>query len=150
MISLLDRLENISEPWLHESGDVLIGEVVDIDSRESEYGRYQIVVVETEKGSTEQGGKAIPIGSERAFHAMRTVPRNEIAKQKPKIGERLGVKFHGTAPRGDYAAYKIRVERQSPPLDDEAGVVDIRAAAAVPDPGESDEQAPAAADDIPF
>ena len=68
-------------------GDKLIGTVVDLDERDSDYGDepYPIVTVETDDGN------------ELACHAFHTVARNELAKQRPVVGERIGIAYHGKA-----------------------------------------------------
>ena len=61
--SLSDRLDSYAEAWRPKPGDKLIGVVVDLDERDSEYDDppYPIVTVETDDGE------------ELAFHAYHTV-----------------------------------------------------------------------------
>ena len=82
-------------------GDKLIGTVVDLDERDSAYGDepYPIVTVETDDGN------------ELAFHAFHTVARNELAKQRPVVGERIGIAYHGKKDGKNYESYRVIVER---------------------------------------
>ena len=75
--SLTNRLEKDYAPaWRRKPGDALVGEVADLSQNTGYDGEpYPIVVVK-------QDG-----GEELAFHAFHTVARNELAKQRPQIGE---------------------------------------------------------------
>jgi hypothetical protein len=102
-----ERLDSFAEAWRPEAGDKLIGTVVDLDERDSDFGDepYPIVTVLTDTGD------------ERAFHGFHTVARNELAKQRPKVGERIGIAYHGLSDKG-YERYRIIVERdETPSLD---------------------------------
>jgi hypothetical protein len=96
--SLAERLDSFPEGWRPKPGDKLIGLVTDVDSRESEYHdeQYPIVVVEAEEGST-QDGEMIPPGTELAWHAFHTMARREVGKQRPGIGDHIGIAYHGPA-----------------------------------------------------
>src|SRR5207249_1581968 len=84
--SLEERLDSFPEAWRPETpGEKLIGEVTDVDMRESEYGDpYPILTVLSEED-----------GQEHAWHAFHTMARNEVAKKKPQIGERVGIAYGG-------------------------------------------------------
>jgi hypothetical protein len=86
MTSLEERLDSFPEAWRPETpGEKLIGEVTDVDMRESEYGDpYPILTVLSEED-----------GQEHAWHAFHTMGRNEVAKKKPQIGERVGIVYAG-------------------------------------------------------
>jgi hypothetical protein len=61
--------------------------------RESEYGSpYAILTVDAEETSTMNGE---PIRGEYAWHAFHTMARNEVAKKRPQVGERIGACYHG-------------------------------------------------------
>lgn len=117
--SLLDRMQNPPEAWMHEENDGLIGRVLDRASNDNGYGPYSMLTILTEKGSTENGGKAIPAGSERTWHAFGTVPEREIERLDPRMNDRLAVKFLGAKPLkggdGTFKAYHIVIEKQSHP-----------------------------------
>ena len=104
MRSLEERLDTFAEAWRPKTGDKLIGTVVDLDERESEYDEepYPIVTVRTDDGQ------------ELAFHGFHTVARNELAKQRPRVGERIGIAYHGVPEGRKYEAYRIIVERDEP------------------------------------
>jgi hypothetical protein len=106
MRTLAERLDSFPEPWKPKPGDKLIGEVIDLDERESEYGTYPIVIVASDEGE------------ELAFHAFRTVARNELAKQRPQVGDRIGIAYHGKPEGRDYELYRIVVERDERPAVD--------------------------------
>jgi hypothetical protein len=94
MQSIDERLESTAEPWKPEFGDKIVGTVVDVDSRTTEYGTYPIVVLETDAGD------------EIAVHGFHTVLKNEFAKRPPTLGERIGVKYLGKSDKG-YEAYRV-------------------------------------------
>ncbi len=99
MRNLADRLDLFAEPWMPGLGEKLIGEVVELDERENEYGSYPVVTVLTDEGE------------ERSFHAFRTVAKNELAKQRPQVGDRIGIVYLGKPEGKDYELYRIKVER---------------------------------------
>ena len=113
-MSLTERLDTFPEPWGgRKKGDKLIGELVDRDTRASEYGDpYEILTVDAEEGSIMDGK---PITGEYAWHAFHTMSRNEVARRNPRIGERVGIAYHGTgeAAPGMNAPerYRVLVER---------------------------------------
>lgn len=98
--SLEERLENPAEAWRPDPGEKLIGTIVDLDERESAFDEqpYPIVTVLTSQGN------------EHAFHGFHTVPRRELARLRPRVGERIGVAYHGRHSRG-YEHYTIRLDR---------------------------------------
>jgi hypothetical protein len=92
-----------AEAWRPDPGDVLVGEVVELDEREGFAGvRYPVVTVRTD------------VGEYVAFHAFHTVARDELARWEPKIGERLGVAYHGLVEKGEssYELYRMKVVRE--------------------------------------
>lgn len=99
MSSLEDRLDSTSEPWKPNEGDKLIGTVVDIDERDGGYGSYPIIVVLTDSGD------------QLAFHAFHTVAKSELAKARPVVGDRIGVKYLGKPEGKNYESYRITVAR---------------------------------------
>lgn len=143
--SLDDRLDDgFAEAWKPEPGNKLIGIVTELDERENDYGTYPIVTVQTDDGQ------------ELAFHAFRTVARNELAKQRPKVGDRIGIKYEGKPPGKEYELYRVKVERVDEPQQtidwskheaDDAGP----SAEEEQDPSRQEQRPDSAADDdIPF
>jgi hypothetical protein len=98
-------LDNFAAAWRPEPGDKLIGVVADLDERASQYDEdaYPVVTVETDDGR------------ELAFHAFHTVARNELAKQRPQIGDRIAIRYAGRPAGKSYEAYRIVVERPDAP-----------------------------------
>lgn len=107
-MSLEDRLESgLPSAWRpdQEDADVLIGEVVEIEVGESDYGRYPIIVIRSEDGE------------EKAVHGFHSVLQNELMKHKPQVGEKVGIKYLGDVPTKpgskfkSYKGYRVKVER---------------------------------------
>jgi hypothetical protein len=127
MVSLDDRLDSFAEAWRPEVGDKLIGTVIGVDMRDSDYGDpYPIIEVETDEGG------------QFAFHGFHTIARRELAKKQPQVGDRIGIKYYG---RGEPAKpgmsgaekYKILVEKAEPkPVDWSEVAVDVDAEDGVP------------------
>jgi hypothetical protein len=138
--TLDERLDSFAEPWKPEPGDKLVGEVVELDERTNEYGTYPVVTVRTDDGE------------ELAFHAFRTVAKNELAKQRPEVGDRIGIKYVGKPEGKDYELYRVKVERnesQPQPLDWSAYAGDEPSEAETDDISRQEER-PTFEDDAPF
>jgi len=108
MTDLSERLEqDLAPAWRpdQEDPDILIGEVLSIELGTSEYGPYPLLVVRSEDGT------------EKAVHAFHTVLRNELVKHRPKVGERIGIKYLGEQKTAEgskfssYIGYRVRVDR---------------------------------------
>ena len=131
--SLEDRLDSTAEAWRPEAGDKIVGTVVDVDSRDGEFGLYPIVTVQTDTGD------------ERAVHAFHTVLKREFAKRQPRPGERIGIKYLGKHERG-YEAYRIVWAEVAAAPDWSAIGVEAEAEAAVqgiePEAGDADDGIP--------
>lgn len=98
MQTLHERLSRNPEPWKPTPGDLLVGTVLDITERTTEYGDYPIVTISNNDGSWE-------------FHAFHTVARQEIRRQRPNIGDLIGVRYLGKPDGKDYELYRIVIER---------------------------------------
>jgi hypothetical protein len=106
--TLADRVDSFPDPWLHEPGDKLVGEVIELTKVDKSFGPYSLItVLVTEPGSTEQGGTAIPAGTERVWHPFRTVPENELKKLAARIGDLIAAKYFGVRDGTDYKPYRI-------------------------------------------
>jgi hypothetical protein len=94
--NLADRLDSFPEAWRPtNAGEKLIGELTDVDLRESDYGDpYAVLTVAAEEGSSEDG-QPIPAGTEKAWHAFHAMARNAVKKKQPQIGERVGIVYAG-------------------------------------------------------
>jgi hypothetical protein len=135
MQSLAERLDSYADPWKPNAGDKLIGTVVDLDERTGEFGTYPIVTVRTDEGS------------ELAFHAFHTVAKNELAKQRPQVGEKIGIAYHGKPAGKTYEAYRIIVQRDEKPRQLDWERIGAEAAAESVETGGADDPVQ---DDIPF
>jgi hypothetical protein len=146
MSTLENRLEQgNARAWRPDQDDeaLLVGEVVDIDSGSSEYqGTYPILTIRKDDGE------------EVAVHAFHTVIKNELIRQRPKAGERIGIKFLGEqptkpgSPYKSFIGYRVKVDRA-------AGDYDWSQVGAEPEPEPAapatpDIPADAGEDDIPF
>ena len=115
-MNLAERLDrDPAEWWEHEEGDRLIGVVVDRGTRLSEFGAYEVISVEVTEASTEKGGKKIPVGEERAYHASSSIGKQDVPKLDPRIGDGFGVKYLGVPEGKDYKLYRHRLDRRSEP-----------------------------------
>jgi hypothetical protein len=101
-----ELLQPHAPAWQPNPGEVLIGEIVDLDERTGfAGGRYTVVIVKTDEG-------------ERwAFHAFHAVAAAELEKQQPAVGDRFGVAYHGLVRKGDqrYESYRLRVVKGPDP-----------------------------------
>lgn len=94
-----DLLDSFPEGWRPTPGDKLIGVVIGLESRTNEYGEHPIVTVRTDDGK------------DYAFHAFHTVAKGELAKLQPKVGDRIGVAYHGPHLTKGYERYRIVIAR---------------------------------------
>jgi hypothetical protein len=100
--TIADRVESFPEPWKPKVGDKLVGHISELDERTSEFGTYPIVTVLTSDGD------------ERAFHAFHTVAKNELSRQRPRVGDTLAVKYFGRDAEAGYERYRVLVEHATP------------------------------------
>jgi hypothetical protein len=106
--TLEERLEAGDAPgWKPEPGDRVLGLVVNIDERVSDYTGKPYPILTIEQGD----------GSEIAVHAFHTVLSNEISGKRIAVGDRVGVKYHGErVPKsgvGSFHHYSVAVERSA-------------------------------------
>jgi hypothetical protein len=103
-MTLADRLSRDPEPWKPEPGDALIGEVLDLEQRTSDFGDYPAITVLDDDGV------------EWTFHGYHTIAKNELAKQRPVPGDRIGIKYHGKkqGAKNTYESYRVLVEHAEP------------------------------------
>lgn len=100
-IDITSMLDSFPEGWRPKPGDKLIGAVIGLDNRDGEYGEYPIVSVRTDDGQ------------DFAFHAYHTVARSELEKLQPKLGDRIGIAYHGPHPTKGYERYRIIIVRRA-------------------------------------
>lgn len=137
VVELRDELSRFPVPWRPAPGDMLIGTVVDVGERTGFAGdRYPTVTVRTEEGD------------DVIFHAFHTVAKDELARQRPRAGERIGIAYHGRDPEKGYERYRLKVVR-----DQDLGEPDwaaIRHDADQEHAVAREQDAPSADDEIPF
>jgi hypothetical protein len=133
--SLNERLDTEAEAWRPKPGAKVIGEVIDVDTRTTEFGVYPMITIRTDGGD------------EIAVHGFHTVLRNELAKRPPRLGERLGIKYLGKHDKG-YENYRVVFEQATPP---DWNRIAVEAVANVVGEGVEEPVTPATAgNDIPF
>jgi hypothetical protein len=85
--------------WKPDPGASITGQVIDIATGDGGYGVYPIVTLRTEQGD------------EIAIHAFHTVLRTELARRRPKIGDTVGITYHGkranASGKGEYHSYRV-------------------------------------------
>lgn len=148
-MSLEDRLESgLPSAWRpdQEDPDLIIGEVVDLQVGTSDYAPYPLVVIRQDDGE------------EKAIHGFHTVLKNELLRQKPQIGERIGIKYLGeqeTKPGSKFKSfigYRVKMDRAAGAFDwSKIGQPEPEdEALAAPEPEPVTVPASAGEDEIPF
>jgi hypothetical protein len=144
----LEHAEEHAQAWRFDrDGAVIVGHVVGFGEFDAGWGPYPIVTLR------------LADGTERAVHCQREVLSQELAKARPRVGERIGVKWLGQPAGKKYHRYVVRIDRPAGSTFDWARYVEgsdieqqppgpTAPAAAAGDPGPTP---PAAGDeDIPF
>jgi len=137
---------NYAEGWRPEEGDTLLGRVTDLSMGASTYGRYPIVTV-----APEDGGDAV------AVHAFHTGLKNRLAELRPKVGERIGIKYLGkrplkSNPANTVAVYIVKMDRGADVWAEVGARVEVPASDVPIDASDFEPQGSPKADedDIPF
>jgi hypothetical protein len=78
-----------------------VGKVIDIDTTDAGFGPYPVVTVRAEHGDI-------------AIHGFHTVLKGELAKQRPEVGDEIGVKYFGILAGRKYEMYRVRVKKAQP------------------------------------
>ena len=100
------------ESWKPSPGDMVVGTVTGYSSAMGNYGKVVICTIEEET----LGRLAIWISS--------TVLKGEFSEHKPKVGERLGIKYLGPHATKNYHRYRLVVDRPDSLPDFEASATD--------------------------
>lgn len=89
---ILDALNRPpSKGWKPAPGETLSGTVVDLyDSSPGEYGEYPIMEVATNDGEI------------IAVHAFHTTLKSALERRKPKVGDRIGLRYEGRTTSGGF------------------------------------------------
>lgn len=141
--SLEERLDADWAPaWRPEAGEKLVGEVTALDKRTGYGGHeYAVLTVRAEDGQ------------EWSVHAFHSVLANELREAKPKVGERIGVKYLGQregAGGSSYHAYRVLIDRDQQAFEWDESDGDEAAAAATQLHAPLEETSPSDDEDIPF
>jgi hypothetical protein len=97
-----DRLNQTPIPWKPEVGDELEGTVLEVDEYEGDHGPYPVVLV-----GTDDGKKVTVYGS-------RSVLMSKLAKKRPRVGDRIGIKYLGYPEGKSYHNYNVEVDPVDP------------------------------------
>lgn len=94
-----DRLDAAYAPaWRPDVDDKLSGEVVALSERDGGYGSYPILTIRRDGGE------------ELAVHAVHQVLSSQLAELRPKVGDRIAIKYLGKiankAGTGSYHGYR--------------------------------------------
>lgn len=105
-IDLDSLLDQYITAWRPDVGDKLIGRVINVEiaGQDSSFGAYPLLTVRTDAS-----GELVNV------HAFHGVLRKELARKGVGEGDRVGLKYLGTAEGGDfgeYENYRVVVERQ--------------------------------------
>jgi len=97
------RLEHADEhapAWrFDDDGPLIIGTVKGFGEFDAGWGAYPIVNLQ------------LADGTERAVHCQREVLSRELAKARPQVGERIGIKWLGQPEGKKYHRYVVRIDR---------------------------------------
>jgi hypothetical protein len=98
---LVDR--DFADAWRPDPGGKLVGEIVELGSRAGYNDElYPIVTVRRDDGV------------ELAAHCFHTVLRNELAKIRPQVGQRIAIRYEGERQGADgksrYHAYRVATD----------------------------------------
>lgn len=149
-MSIEERLESgLPSAWRpdQDDPDMIVGEVVDIQVGTSDYDPYPLILIRQDDGE------------EKAVHGFHTVLKNELKRQRPQIGERMGIKYLGeqkTKPGSkfnSFIGYRVKVERDTGAFDwSKLGQPEPQeeAYAAAPEPEAVTVPADVGDDDVPF
>jgi hypothetical protein len=98
-----DDIDRETKGWKPDPGDKIVGRIVDVGERDSDYGgSYPVLTVRPEPDE----------GVDIAVHGFHTVLKNELAKLEPRVEERIAIKYLGTHAKG-YENYRVRLDRHA-------------------------------------
>ena len=97
--------------WKPQAGEVLVGTVTGYDIGESSFGRVHTCMIETEEGKR------------FSLWLSSKVLLSQFQKYRPKVGERIGLKYQGRDEAKGYHRYRLVVDRPetAAPTFDELG-----------------------------
>jgi len=94
------------DAWRPRAGETLVGVVKNYTTAENQYGEVAVCTV-----SEEETGKAVAVWLSSA------VLLSLFKRHKPKVGERIGLKYGGTRPEKGYKLVVDRPEEAEPDFD---------------------------------
>lgn len=93
------------ESWRPEPGDVLVGRVAHYDRGVTPYGEVRTCVLEEDNGQR------------WTVWLSSTVLLELFKRERPQVGERIGLKYLGKHPEHGYHRYRLIVDRAPAPAD---------------------------------
>lgn len=119
LVDDLDQAEDFAPGWKPEAGDLLVGVVEHLSTRETDFGSYPIVTLVTDAAvASTQGGENLPAGERIAFHGTGTATKDRLEKAAPQPGDMIAVRYDGKKASQNgrsYHSYAIRVKRAEAP-----------------------------------
>lgn len=100
--------EGFAPAWRPEPGDKLIGTVTRLSTAQSDYGPYPVLTIRQDDGEN------------LSVHAFHTALRNQLVRQRPDLGQPIGILYAGLNPGkpGGRAYEDYRVTGVEPTADD--------------------------------
>jgi hypothetical protein len=96
----MEIAEDYAAAWRFDSdGPLIVGHVIGFGEFDAGWGPYPIVTLR------------LADGRERSVHCQREVLARELAKARPRIGERVGIKWLGQPEGKSYHRYVVRIDR---------------------------------------
>lgn len=97
-----DIPDNPPESWIPEIGDSIAGVVVEYSKGETRFGRHPIVTIEDDQGEL------------HAIWLMHKILYDEFQDQRPRPGERIGIRRMSDGGQGSntYRRYRLIVDRE--------------------------------------
>ncbi|HET6753976.1 MAG TPA: hypothetical protein VFH23_08500 [Jiangellaceae bacterium] len=96
MTTIQDRLNRQDRD--PEPGDQLIGQIVEITERETQYGAYPLLVVADDEGAV------------HSVHCLRGGLLWPVVRIRPKVGDRIGVRYDGVTGTSSAHRYVVAFE----------------------------------------
>jgi hypothetical protein len=97
------QLAQAREAWRPGPGESIAGTLIALDQRESNYGgTYPLLTIHADDG------RVLDV------HAYEAVLLDELAKLRPRVGERLGIAYLGKHAERGYHRYRVVVDRDTP------------------------------------
>jgi hypothetical protein len=129
-MGLRDRLDQVVTSWQPEQGDQIIGTVIELGWRDTEHGGYRLVTIRVDEEGATQDGEPIGVGEERCWHAFGAVPKRELKRLQPRVGDRIAARKLGMqAGKGnEFMGWTIVAERDGKPLEPKPDTQPIAAA----------------------